>query len=491
MVSDRDEPTVITDHSRRRFLQTVGATGGVVGVAGCLADDDDEDVGDELAGEETGVVQMDLGPEAIEAEEEFQDALYDAGLSEDIEIDLINTSGVSDDIESQFREWLSAGRTEPDILRMDNGWLRGFVVREQILNLEEAMDDDVIDRVKDDYYEAGVVSASSEDDELYGIPFQIGFPMMLYRRDLVEEAGYDPEGEDWATESMSWEEFSHMVDDILDENPDIDYGLATQLMEYEGLSCCTFNEFMSSWCGAYFESPEYLFGPVNDRPVTVTEEPVINSLRMVRTLIRGEDDEYAIDGYDPIIPDAALEWDEGASMGEFEVENAVALRFWPAAIPMLGEQFGDDLGVMPIPYAVEEDECDVEGLGGITAALGGWATTVNPNSEKIPAALEVMEVMMEPEVRYTLLEVGTIPAEPDLLEADAVADIDPIFAEHVEAFDVAGENAVPRPVTVAWPEQSTAIARDVHSALRGERSPEEAMEDLEEAITEIEEISEI
>ena len=29
---------------------------------------------------------------------------------------------------------------------------------------------------------------------------------MIYRKDLVEEAGYDPEGENWATEPMSWQE---------------------------------------------------------------------------------------------------------------------------------------------------------------------------------------------------------------------------------------------------------------------------------------------
>ena len=480
-----------TGASRRRFIQAVGATG-ALGVAGCVGDDDEEGVPAEadLEGDETGTVQLDLGGEAAEAEDELQDALYEAGLSEDIEIDVINTSGVSDDVQAQFREWLGAGRTEPDILRMDNGWLHPFIVRQEILNLEEVMDEDDIDHVKDTYYEAGVQAASSEDGDLYGVPFQIGFPVMFYRKDLVEDAGYDPDGENWATDSMSWQEFSQVVAEVRDEN-DMDYALATQLAEYEGLSCCTFNEFISTWCGYYFEGPEYAYGPVNDRPVTVTEEPVIDAIRMVRAMIHGEDDPEALDGYEEIIEDAVLAWDEGAGIAEFEAENAVAMRMWPAQIPAQGENFGDDLGIMPIPYAEPEDECDVDGLGGIPAALGGWANTINPNSDKIPAAVEVMEVMMEPEVRYTLLGNGTIPAEPDLLEPDAVEEHSPHFAEHVEPFDIAGENAVPRPVTVAWPEQSTAIAREAHAALTAEKTPEDAMNDLEESLVELEEISEV
>lgn len=490
--------------SRRRFVEALGASSAAAGLAGCLGDDDDEtaadddtddddDDDDEIeVGEVTGgVVQMDLGGTVQAGEEELQQALWDAGLDEDIEIDLINTSGVSDDVESQFREWLAAGRTEPDVLRMDNGWLRAFIVRNQIMNLEAVLDDETVDRVKEDYYEAGVVSASDENGVLYGVPFQIGFPMMFYRRDLIEDAGYDPEGENWATEGMSWAEFSEIVDDVHSQNPDIDYGLATQLDAYEGLSCCTFNEFMSSWGGAYFGGREYLFGPVNDRPITVTDEPVINAIRMVRTMIRGEEDEYALDGYEQIISDAALQWTEGTSMAEFQDGNSVALRFWPSAIPTLGPDMGDDLGAMPIPYGVPEEDSEYEGLGGLTAALGGWALTINPNTENLPEAVEVIKHMMDPDVRYTLLEIGTIPPEPALLEPDAVESVDPVFAEHADAFNVAGENAVPRPVTLAWPEQSTAIAREVNETLGGQKSPEDAMNDLEVSLQELEEISEV
>jgi len=193
-----------------------------------------------------------------------------------------------------------------------------------------------------------------------------------------------------------------------------------------------------------------------------------------------------MDGYEQVIPEAATQWTEGPSMGEFQDGNAVALRYWPSAIPQVGESMGDDLGVMPIPYGVSPEESQYEGLGGISAALGGWALTLNPNSENTEEAVEVIETIMTPEIRYTLLDIGTIPPEPGLLEDDRVEEHGPVFAEHTEAFNVAGENAISRPVSVAWPQQSTAVAREVNATLIQNKSPEQAMSDLEESLVAIE-----
>jgi len=94
---------------------------------------------------------------------------------------------------------------------------------------------------------------------------------MHYRKDLVEDAGYDPDGENWATEPMSWQEFAEMAADVWEQNGgpggDFDYGFTTQGDNYVGLACCTFNETMTSFGGAYFGDHENLFGPIGDRPI--------------------------------------------------------------------------------------------------------------------------------------------------------------------------------------------------------------------------------
>lgn len=483
--------------SRRQYLRAVGGGAGAAGIAGCMGGNDDGNGGNggdpdvqehDPEGEEV-TIEMDLGTSVREHADEVEGWLRDAGLPDNINVDILSVSEISDDVQVQFREWLSAGRDRPDILRMDSGWTIPFIQRGQILNLSEHMSSEAIDRVRNDYFEASVMTATDDNDDIFGIPFQVGFPTMLYRKDLVEQAGYDPEGEEWATNPLSWEEFSHIVADTMDEAGDeIQYGVATQMDNYEGLACCTFNEYMSSWGGAFFGGRENLFGPVGDRPVTVEEEPVLNALRMVRAMVHGEDDEHALDGYAQVVPETALQWTEGPSISAFEDGNAVALRYWPTAIVTQGQKWGDDLGVMPMPYGAPAEDSEYEDVGGSMAALGGWHLTVNPHSERIGAALEVMEAMMDPNVRRNLMaSAGTIPPEPGLLEPSELEEHSPEFAAHAEAFQFAGDTAIPRPVSLAWPEQSPIISQEVNATLAGQKSPEDAMADLQESLEALEE----
>ncbi len=160
--------------------------------------------------------------------------------------------------------------------------------------------------------------------------------------------------------------------------------------------------------------------------------------------------------------------------------NAVSHRNWPFAIAETGGEdvFGEDLGVMPMPYAVPEDESAYEGVGGTAAALGGWHLTLNPNTERDERALEVLEAFTHDDVMLTIFELqGFLPPILDLVEEADPDEIGPV-ARYVDQIRIAGENAVPRPVTDVWPEQSALIFQEVHAAYRGAKSPEAAMDDL-------------
>jgi ABC-type glycerol-3-phosphate transport system substrate-binding protein len=51
------------------------------------------------------------------------------------------------------------------------------------------------------------------------------------------------------------------------------------------------------------------------------------------------------------------------------------------------------------------------------------------------------------------------------------------------------ENSVPRPVTVAWPQESTKIAQKANAAFSGEVTPTEAMQTLQQQLALIERVS--
>lgn len=151
------------------------------------------------------------------------------------------------------------------------------------------------------------------------------------------------------------EKFAQAVKDAMGQS-DVQYGYTFQASTYEGLSCCDFNEFITSWGGAYFGGRDTLFGPVGNRPVTVNEQPVVDSIRMIRTFINGSQDKHALEGYaGPISPRTVLSWIEDTSLAPFVNGNAIANRNWPYAITQSADAHNvENIGVMPIPYGATE-----------------------------------------------------------------------------------------------------------------------------------------
>ncbi|MFW5974262.1 MAG: extracellular solute-binding protein [Natrialbaceae archaeon] len=486
--SDSDPDGERVGVSRRRFMEAAGATGAAVGLAGCGGGggggDGDEPIQITMDGEWEGIADS------------VTDSLYEAGLDESIEVEILPGDFESGARRSEFTSALDAGRASPDIFMMDSGWTLPFVVREQVVNLSDELSSDTLDYVQNDYLESAVSTASDpESGDLFGLPLFPDYPVMHYRRDLVEDAGYDPEGENWATEPMSWQEFAEVAADVWEQNggPDgdeIDYGFTTQADNYVGLACCTFNETMTSFGGAYFGDHENLFGPVGDRPITVEEDPVYDTLRMMRSFMEGPDAEYAHPDFPQISTTDLLSFTEEPAREPFTGGNAIFHRNWPYAIPINldSDDFdAEDYDVMPLPYGVEAGEGAHEGTGGPAGALGGWHLTINPNSERIDDAVQVLEAFANEEVMLNnFAEGGYIPPDPSVTES---ADPDDIggLGEFIDTLAVAAENTVPRPVTVAWADQEGQVASEVSAVYQAEKSPEDAMADLAESIESVEE----
>lgn len=461
--------------SRRRFLTALGAVGSAVGTAGCTLGG---------AAESSGtVVQLAASSDEKSIEPALNETLHRLGVPDDVSLEILGTS--SDIARSQFSQWLSAGLDRPSLLRMDSGWTIPFILRDQLTNLSRELPD-VASRVESDYFDASVATATGPDGDLYGVPLFADFGLMLYRKDLVREAGYDPSG--WETDPISWNRFATVVADA-QAKTDTDYGFTFQARVYEGLSCCTFTEFMGSWGGSYFGPREYLFGPVGERPVTVDEAPVVRANRMIRSFTHGTDAANTFDGIaGNIAPNAVFSWSEGPSLSPFANGRAVAHRNWPFAVRATGgpDAFGDRLGVMPIPYGVEQSNAPVDGMGGSVSALGGWHVTLNPNAKHPEAAKTVMRAMATDEFNLTYLEeLGYVPPKPGLLDSKQVQQT-PVMGRYVDTIRYAGEHALPRPVTVAWPMESPRIAQQVSAAFTGEKAPGSAMGDLAGLLREIE-----
>ncbi|SDR14433.1 substrate-binding domain-containing protein [Natronobacterium texcoconense] len=471
--------------SRRTFVKAAGVSGATVSLAGCIYGDGAEASAD--------AVTLGLDPNMVsEVGDEFVDLLHENG-ADGIEIELQSGAEDTGERRDTYTQLLQAEETEPDLLLMDNGWVNVFIQRGDIENLSDHLDDDALSRVEDDYFEAFTATAREpETDDLYGIPIFPDYPTMQYRKDYAREAGYDEDDfEEWATEPMTWQEWAEVTEEIV-EASDADYGLATQWDIYEGTACCTWNEVMSSFGGAYFGGFDNLFGPVGDRPVTVDEPEFVEGLEMMRTFVADEHDDYTNDDYPLGLATSDItSWMEEDAREAILNGSAVMQRNWPYAINQnVGDDEDlldvDDYGAMPIPYGVSEDEAAQPGTGGTTAALGGWHMTLNPHSERKEEATQVLQAMMEDSFNLDMFELwGWVPPKPDLFDAEEAEAIDPM-GEYMDTLRVAGENAMPRPVTTVWPDQATLIAEEVNNAVAGDKAPDEAAADLQGGLEDIE-----
>ncbi|WP_135302837.1 substrate-binding domain-containing protein [Haloarcula amylovorans] len=491
--------------SRRRFVQAAGSTGVVAGLAGCAdfvgggdgggGGTGNGSTGDGSSGQAT-TVQWGFDPVAVQNNgDAIKQALRDNGLSQDVEIQFVPRDQDTGKARSNYNRLLSAGETDPDMFLMDNGWTNIFIQRGQIQNLTEMLPEEMLSTVDNEYFPAFTDTARNpQNGNLYGVPVFPDFPTMQYRKDLAEEAGYNPDSENWATEPITWQKWSNIAADIYD-NSDVDFGFTTQWDIYEGTACCTFNEVMSSWGGAYFGGRENLFGPVGDRPITVNQPEVINSLNMMRKFVHDEDFGGQFSDYSGgFTPTNILGWTEESSRAPFAEGNAAFHRNWPYSLALCGRNpeetedpaLGEDLGAMPIPYSVPESEAAQPGTGGSTAALGGWHMTVNPNSDQKEAVQQVIRAAMQSDFQLKLLEIqGWLPPRPELFNSDRAQNV-PVVGRYMDTLKVAGENTMARPVTAVWSNQSSKIAQQANRAVGQEVASEQAMQALQQSLKETE-----
>lgn len=471
------------------MLASGGATGLGSLFGGCLGNSNQDDVTpiDTTVPDEPVTVTIPYTLADL-SNRSLQTNLRAAGLPESISVDVVDYGQRSSSYLATYRRLLYEEASEPALLLTDSGWLSVLAAEQPLVNLSEALPAELIDEVDTSYLEMARRTARF-DGAYYGIPLHVDLGTILYRKDLLEQAGYDPEARNWTTDPPTWKTFSEATEQA-SARSNARFGFTVPLDDSPVLACCTFNEFMSSFGGTYFGALDNLFGPVGDRPITVTEQPVIDALQMLQAFIEGvsgtADGTYATD----IVPRAAINWSGSQAQQTFFTGDSVMHRGWPFEIVAAASQENLDgkLGVMPIPVGVSETEARYEGTGGPVSALGGWHLSLNPFAppEQLQAAYHIIKTMMTERFQLLTLETdGLLPPTPELLRSDRIPDTT-IFDQYADALRIAGENAIARPVTPVWTNQARVIADHVNSVFSRFREPRTAMSDLEARLQSIE-----
>lgn len=465
-------------HTTRREALAAVSGAAAAGLAGCSSV-----VGQSGGGGSGTVVQLAANANAAASQGKINRALHAAGMPKDITLDILALN--SGRARQQFSQWLTAGLDQPALLRTDSGWTVPLILREQLANLDEKLPS-VAKTVREEYFDASVATATGPEGDVYGVPLFTDFGLMLYRKDLVKQAGFDPSG--WATNPLTWQRFAEVTKQTK-KRSGTRHGFTFQAAIYEGLSCCTFNEWLTSMGGSYFGARKNLMQNVGERPVTVDADPSVNAVKLVRSFLYGPEKSGTLDDVPgPIAPQSVLQWEESSSLAAFTNGDAVMHRNWPYSVLAAGakDAFGEKLGLMPMPYGVKPEQAKFEGMGGSNSALGGYHVALNPHAKNERAAKEVLRAMTKDSFSLAMMtEMGYVPPKPKLLASKPARQVE-VMGRYVDTLKFAGEHAIPRPVTVAWPMQSPRIAQQASAAFSGKKSPKAAMTELNELLVEIE-----
>jgi multiple sugar transport system substrate-binding protein len=339
------------------------------------------------------------------------------------------TPDAADQRHQLYVQWLSARASDPDILQLDVIWTPEFAAAGWILPLDRFAPP------ADSFFPA-TVRANTWAGRLYALPWFVDVGMLYYRTDLVDRppATFD---ELWARAEAAMREAG------------LPYGLVWPAARYEGL-VTVFLEVLGAFGGRILDDAGR---------VVVDSDAGVRALRAMRDAMdRG------------IVPRAALTWQEEPVRFAFQNGQAVFMRNWPYAAPLLQDpeasRVAGRFAVATMPA----------GPGGArTAALGGSQLAINARTEHPEAAYALLEYLTRPEEMLERARVvGQYPTRPALYERPELADalaVPPARAREIV------ERAVPRPVTPVYTELSQILQVRLHRALSGQQEPQNALRD--------------
>ncbi|WP_035780832.1 ABC transporter substrate-binding protein [Arthrobacter sp. H14] len=326
---------------------------------------------------------------------------------------------------------LQAKNADYDIMEVDVVWTAEFAAKGWLQPLEGDMAIETEDMLD------ATVETGMYNDVLYTAPQRSDGGLLYYRKDLVPKA------------PGTWDEMMGMCD-IAEEN---DMGCyAGQFAQYEGLTV-NVAEAINTAGGTIIDE--------EGNPTLETPEAKAGLGNLVEGFESGN------------IPEQAITFQEEESRQAFQSGNLLFLRNWPYVYNLAKTEASSKVqgkfGVAPLPGK--------DGPG--ASSLGGHNLGISVYSDHKATAHDFMEYMISAESQTFRATQGsqapTLAAlydDPELIKQ----------LPYLPVLKTSIENAVPRPVTPFYPGVSKAIQENSYAALQGEKSVDQALADMQQAI---------
>jgi ABC-type glycerol-3-phosphate transport system substrate-binding protein len=350
-----------------------------------------------------------------------------AELYPEIRVEPQRTPDAADQRHQLYVQWLSAGVSDPDVLQLDVVWTAEFAAAGWLLPL---------DRFAPDVQSAlpAALDASRWDGALYTLPWFVDVGMLYWRTDLL------------ARPPRHYEELAQAAGAAGEHG--VRYGLVWPAARYEGL-VTVFLEYLTVFGGALQDSAGR---------IAVDSPAAVRALQAMCAAIESG----GTAGRD------VLTWHEEETRAAFQSGQALFMRNWPYAYPLLEDAANSAVAgrfaVAPMPPAAG---------GSRAAALGGALLAVNRHSDQPEAAYAVIEYLTRAEQMLERARaVGQYPPRLELYERGDLDGVLPISS--AAALEIL-RSAVARPATPIYAQLSDLLQIELHRALSGQSEPATAL----------------
>ncbi|MDN5858139.1 MAG: ABC transporter substrate-binding protein [Pseudonocardia sp.] len=361
----------------------------------------------------------------------------------DQKVTLIELPESADAQRQQMLQNATAKSDAYDVLELDNVWTAEFAANRYIVELPK-------DQVPISEFLPPVIEAAQYKGNLYAIPSASDGGMLYYRTDLLQAVGITAPPKTWA----------EMIDacakvQATPQGAGVEC-YAGQFAKYEGLTVNAAEAINSAG------------GVITDD----SGKPNVNTPEAKAGL------DFLVNGFKQgYIPKEALTYKEEEGRRAFQEGRLMFMRQWPYAYPLMNKTDGSSkvagkFAVAPLP-----------GLNGPgVSSLGGHAKAISAFSKNKKTALEFIKFFTTKENNQKNFELASqAPVYTSIYDDPALQKKFPYLSVLKQSI----LTAKPRPKVVRYGDATLAIQDAAYSALQGEISTEQALQQLQTKLEQI------
>jgi multiple sugar transport system substrate-binding protein len=356
----------------------------------------------------------------------------------DEKVSLIELPEAADAQRSAFVTNLQAKSDRYDVMGIDVVWTAEFAKSGWLLALDEGQFP-VNEMLKP------AVDTGRFEGKLWAVPYDTNGGLFYYRKDILDKAGKQP--------PKTFDELKALCPVAQQNNMDC---YAGQFAKYEGLTV-NFAEAVQAAGGEIMTD--------NGTKVALGA-PAVQGLS------------FLADGFKQgYIPKQAITFQEEPSRRAFMSGKLLFLRNWPYVYGSASES--DPANKVKGKFGAEQ----LIGFTGVGASsLGGLNFAVSAFSKKQKSGVEFAKFATSEENAKEMVGLtGNAPAWPSLYDDPELVKKFAFLPTLKKGMEV----AKPRPLTPYYQEVTTAIQEDAYAALQGQKSPDQAINDMTSKLNEI------